>query len=1033
MKLDLYAVGSRRKALSSKKTNRTRILLAWAAVLLLTSLPSHAQNTINTIAGGGNPVPGNTPLTASLGGAGAVVEDTAGNIYVSSLNGNYVFVVSVATGKITVLAGTGYSGYGTSGPATSSPMTFPVGMALDSTSSNIFIAAAFSQHVFEVNLASGTLTNFAGSGSATSPAGGFNGDGGPATQAVLNGPMGVVVSGNTVYIADSGNNRIRAVTNGTITTFAGNGTACASPPACGDGGQATQANLSSPEAVAVDTAGNLYISDTGDNEIREVSILSGTITTVAGDGIACSTFGCGDGGPATAANLNQPNGLTIAFNSIYIADENDERIRVVNFDSQGITTVAGDGSFGFSGDGGPPTSASLDDPTGVFVDSSGDVLISERGSSRIREVPFDTGTIDTIIGGGTGGDGGPALSAVFAGDQDVALDASGDIFLIDDNRVREITGGNIATVAGNGTGGFSGDGGAATLAVMNVPFGLAVDRTNGNIFIVDNGNNNVRTVQGGIMSTYAGAGTCSPPTANCGDGGPASAASFNHPQALTLGPNGNILIADVDDNRIRMVDNATGIVTTVAGTGNQCPVSTNACGDGGAATQASLTFPSGVAVDSAGDIFISDSGDNRVRRVDATTGNITTVAFNGQASFSGDGGAATQASMTGPGKIAVDASGNLYVAGIISDQISTADFVVRRVDAASGTVATVAGNEAQPLAIGFSGDGGPATAASLTGSGLAVNATGGLYIADHINNRIRFVQLSPAATLSVNSLDFGMQSLNVTSAPMPLTITNTGSNDLLITSIADAAGFSQTNNCPVAPQPLAPAQSCTINVTFTASATGNASSVLTITDNAAGSPQSVPLTAVVQAPFALTTNCNSLTVVPGQSAIYHVSLAPAQGFTKSVSLSCSGAPALAACTVNPAMVTLDGATTVEATVTATTTPATSAALQSPFGQNNANRLAGWIGLAGMMGLAGVVVLPGTGHGKQARRLWLVIFCLCMLSTMVTFSSCGGGSGAGGADPPGTAAGTYPLTVTATYQSSSGTAFSQEVSFNLVVQ
>jgi hypothetical protein len=420
-----------------------------------------------------------------------------------------------------------------------------------------------------------------------------------------------------------------------------------------------------------------------------------------------------------------------------------------------------------------------------------------------------------------------------------------------------------------------------------------------------------------------------------------------------------------------------------------------------------------------GNIFIADSGDNRIRRVDGTTQAITTVAFNGQVTFSGDGGPATLASMAAPNKVAVDPAGNLYIGG-------GTDEVVRRVDAAAKTVITVAGKAQQPLAFGFSGDGGPSISATLANRGLAINATGGLYIAD--NNRIRFVQLTPAAVSAPANVSLGNQPVGIPSTPVPVTLTNPGSDDLLVASIADASGFTQINNCPIAPNPLAPGQSCTINITFVPTVAGPANDRLIITDNATDSPQTVPLAGVGEAPFQLTTTCTSLTVVPGQSAIYTVDLAPAKGFTQSVSLSCSGVPSLATCTVSPSSMTLDGSTTVQAKVTATTTPATSGALQSPLGRPDRNRMMGLVSLAGMTGLAAFVILPFKRPVK-ARRLYGWIFLLCMLSTMATFSSCGKGA----ADPPGTTAGTYPLTVTGTFKSVTGTAFTQKVSFDLVVQ
>jgi hypothetical protein len=280
------------------------------------------------------------------------------------------------------------------------------------------------------------------------------------------------------------------------------------------------------------------------------------------------------------------------------------------------------------------------------------------------------------------------------------------------------------------------------------------------------------------------------------------------------------------------------------------------------------------------------------------------------------------------------------------------------------------------------------------------------------------------------SLNFRSQTVGTTSAAQAVTLTNSGGATLTITSIGftgpNASEFAQTSNSTCGSS-LAADSSCTINVTFTPTAnggSGSATASLSVADNAAASPQTVPITGTVRN-FSLTTTCKSLTVVPGQTAIFTVDLAPVNGFTQSVSLSCSGAPALATCTVSQNSITLDGSTTVQAKVTATTTKATGF-LQFPVGRSNGNRMAG---LAGLAGLAALVVLPGKRGVKPRRRLRGLIFLLCMLAILVTLPSCAGGGG----DPPGNAAGTYPLTVTGTFQSATETAITESVSFNLVVK
>ena len=282
--------------------------------------------------------------------------------------------------------------------------------------------------------------------------------------------------------------------------------------------------------------------------------------------------------------------------------------------------------------------------------------------------------------------------------------------------------------------------------------------------------------------------------------------------------------------------------------------------------------------------------------------------------------------------------------------------------------------------------------------------------------------LSPAAMLSPSPLTFSSQ-LAGASATLPVTLTNSGNATLTITSIGftgpNANEFGQTNNCPSS---LAPDNSCTIQVTFTPTAGGSATASLGVADNAPGSPQTVPITGTSQS--VLTTTCTSLTVVPGQTAIFTVDLAAVNEFAPTVSLSCSGEPAQSTCTVSPSMVTA-GSTPVPAQVTVTTMRAF---LQPPFGTSNEDRMAGLVGLAGITSLAALVVLPGRRRGKPGRRLWGLVILLCILATLAILPSCGGTAGS---DPPSTATGTYPLTVTGTFQSG-GTTITEKVSFNLVV-
>ena len=286
-------------------------------------------------------------------------------------------------------------------------------------------------------------------------------DGGPAVAAQLSNPLSVAVDGaGNLYIADVGNNRIRKVDPaGVITTVAGTGARGLS----GDGGAAVEARLGGPQGVAVDGAGNLYIAHSG--RIRKVTA-AGVIFKVVGGGLG------GDGGPGTAAQLDIPADVALdGAGNLYIAEEYGHRIRKVDAATGVITTVAGTGARGFSGDGGAAVEARLYQPTGVAVDGAGNLYIADTGNSRIRKVDA-AGVITTVAGGGSGGDGGAAVAAQLRYPRGVALDGSGNLYIADvgNNRIRKVDpAGVITTVAGDGTRGYSGDGGAATGGATEQP------------------------------------------------------------------------------------------------------------------------------------------------------------------------------------------------------------------------------------------------------------------------------------------------------------------------------------------------------------------------------------------------------------------------------------------------------------------------------------------------------------------------------------------------------------------------------------
>ena len=494
----------------------------------------------------------------------------------------------------------GLRGVGDGGAATAAQLKFPYGVAVDGAG-NLYIADTSNHRIRKVD-STGTITTIAGTGE-----GGFSGDGGAATAAQLKFPYGVAVDGaGNLYIADTGNHRIRKVdSTGTITTIAGTGEGGFS----GDGGAATAAQLSFPYDVVVDGAGNLYIADTSNHRIRKVDS-TGTITTIVGTGVGGFS---GDGGAATAAQLNSPSGVALdGAGNLYIVDQSNHRIRKV--DSTGtITTIAGTGLYGFSGDGGAATAAQLGFPYGVAVDGADNLYIADRSNQRIRKVD-SAGTITTIAGtgeGGFSGDGGPATVAELSSPYGVAVDGAGNLYIVDwfNQRIRKVdSAGTITTIAGTDLYGFSGDGGAATAAQLDSPIGVAVDGA-GNLYIADTSNHRIRKVDStGTITTIAGTGE----RGFSGDGGAATTAQLDSPYGVAVDGAGNLYIVDQRNHRIRKVD-STGTITTIVGTGVR-----GFGGDGGAATAAQLDFPYGVAVDGAGNLYIADRSNHRIRKVDST-------------------------------------------------------------------------------------------------------------------------------------------------------------------------------------------------------------------------------------------------------------------------------------------------------------------------------------------------------------------------------------------------------------------------------
>ncbi len=693
------------------------------AILLLVGLvgwvpPSFAQQrfyTISTVAGIYPIGDGGPATSALLYSPSGVAVDSAGNLYIADTDNHRVRKVT-PDGVITTVAGDGAAGFRADGvPAASARLSGPRAVAVDGAG-NLYIADRGNDRIRRVTPA-GIISTVAGGGGPR----GFGGDGGPATRAQLNLPENVAVdAAGNLYIADTGNHRVRKVSpDGVITTVVGTGTAGFNS----DGGLGPQTQLNGPNDVAVDAFGNLYVADRNNHRVRRVTP-AGIVSTYAGNGTAGSA---GDNGPATLAQLNFPDGVALdADGNLYIP--------VVGFIRKVspagiITTVAGMATEGFSGDGGSARSAQFDNPVDGAVDAAGNLYIADNRNHRIRKISAD-GVVTTVAGTvHFGGDGGPATAALLFSPRQIAFDSSGNLYVADEwnRRVRRITpGGVISTVAGNGGFGGAGEGGPATAAGIGGPFGVAVDAA-GNMFVATAGGNVIRRVApSGTINRLVGTGAAG----GAGDGGAPLQAQLNNPRALALDASGTLYIADSSNHRIRKVSG--GSISTVAGTG-----AAGFGGDGGSATSARLNGPAGITLDAAGNLYIADPSNNRIRQV-TPAGIINTVAGNGAFGFTGDGGPAASAAIRTPPGVAVDRAGNLYIAD--------ADDHIRMVTA-SGTIHTIAGSSR-----GFGGDGGLATQASLNSPwGVAVDGAGNVYVSDRLNHRIRkLTPLVPTALTIVS-------------------------------------------------------------------------------------------------------------------------------------------------------------------------------------------------------------------------------------------------------------------------------------------
>jgi len=641
--------------------------------------------------------------------------------------------------------------------------------------------------------------------------------------------------------------------------------------------------------------------------------------------------------------------------------------------------------------------------------SAGNFNFGMEGVGHGSQVALSPATIATFAGNGSetlSGDNGTATTAGVPLPLSVALDSAENIYIVDglDSVVRKIAAktGIISTMAGsNGNPGFSGDHGPARYAQLNGPTGIAIDSA-GNIYIADSGSSFVRKVSAatGDISTVVGIGRyvtapgippqIIPPTGYLGDGSYATGAWMNSPSGLAFDNADDLYIADTGNNVIRRVDAVTNIITTVAGDHKQ-----GYSGDGGPALGAELNQPSAVAVDDSGNIFIADLGNNVIRRVDGATGMISTEAGNGTPGYSGDGGPAANAELNHPAGVSVDGAGNIYI-------VDSGNSRVREVFAQSGTITTIAGDGTA----GFSGDGSSASAAGLNyPNGLSMDSFGNLYIADSLNNRIREVNILDSE-MNFATTPIGFSSLD---SPQTASVTNTGNAPLLFSvpssglnpSISTNFTLSPGSTCPQlditsAAQGLAPGGSCNLLVSFTPIETGPIAGTVNIADNAMSTPPFVQtihlngtgLPASAGRPdFAVSVSPSSQSISTNSpSAAYTVTVTEIYGFTGTVSLSATDLPAGVNASFSPASVDISGSNASSTfTVTMSSKQAMLPSEKNYFpGETSALRYGFLLLSFPILGVAGKKKLR---RSMRQKRLFTVLVAVCLGAAAFSLTGC----------------------------------------------
>jgi DNA-binding beta-propeller fold protein YncE len=632
---------------------------------------------------------------------GAVSDGT--NLYVADFSNNEIRKIVIATGVVTTLAGSADGG-NADGIGSAARFYQPEGITIDPTKTILYVADMGNSTIRKIVIATGAVTTLAGSGNWAYVDG-------TGTAASFYFPKGITIdpTGTNLYVADYLNSVIRKIeiATGVVTTFAGSATGGHAD------GTGTAASFASPTGITIDSDGtNLYVTDTGNSTIRKIVIATRAVSTIAG---SSSNQGSYDG-TGTAASFLFPESITTDGTSLYVADSSNNKIRKIVISSGVVSTLAGSGASG-SADG-TGTVATFNYPEGITADSTGaNLYVGDSSSNKIRKIVITTGVVSTFAGStsSTKTDG-TGLAARFNSPSGIVSDGT-NLYVADkyNNAIRKIViaTGVVTTLAGSTTSG-SVDG-TGTAARFDSPWGITIDSTHTNLYVVDEGNDMIRkiVIATGAVTTLAGS------TTGGNADGTGTAASFSSPTGIVIDPAGtNLYVTDSNNCTIRKIVIATGVVTTIAGSG----LSGSADGTGIAA---SFSYLQGIIIDSTGtNLYVADSWNNEIRKIVISTGVVTTLA--GSVTDGHADGTGTAATFNSPEGITTDGT-NLYVA-------DTDNNMIRKIVISTGVVSTLAGS----ITAGNTDSTG-SSAGFYNPIGITVDGNS-IYIADTDNNTIRVIK-----------------------------------------------------------------------------------------------------------------------------------------------------------------------------------------------------------------------------------------------------------------------------------------------------